>query len=77
MKPQIKTIKPHTIAPLTTHNPVIYKCCFNGCGKTSVLSSARCKHGRAEIEMRRVIDVGAMYADDKPVKNVTAGAYTE
>ena len=41
-----------------------YKCCFNGCGKTSTVSGDRCRHGKAQVEMRLIIDVGCLYFVD-------------
>ena len=48
---------------------MIYKCCFSGCNYTVDVGEhddPRHQHGKAFVEMRKPVEVGAMFYQIKP-----------
>ena len=57
---------------------MIYKCCFSGCNHTVDVgehdATPRHQHGKALVEMRPPIDVGAMFYQIKPSELKASGS---
>ena len=45
----------------------IYQCTFNGCNHTSTTEGDRHQHGKAQVEMRQVVEIGSLAVKDSLV----------